>query len=357
MVNPDIKIVIETNDGVETGEFENSKDISLTRFLSSAGELVFTIPKQDPKFALLTGMKSHLKFVRNGTVIWKGNYDFLREDANNYTIFGSTYEALMDNYLVVPTAPSTSTVRTFTAKKLGTEVAQILFNEAKALTNSLLANFTLGTVENPYTPDTTTEMTPNMEFDYDTLYDAVAKSAMAGGADFEITPSKVFNFYRRKGANKADIVLHLKDLEPSNIVNYQRDTDFRRIGNDIYAFGVGVGVNFLKANTTDSTSQTTYGLMQKNLGMPKYLVDQASLNKLVDDQIELIKNPPQVTEPQIVSSGFGFLDGWDIGDNVKVSIDHGGTLIDEYRRVIGVQLAYANSGAESIHVYLDVVRP
>lgn len=357
MVNPDIKIIVENNSGTELGEFENAKDISLTKVLSSVGELVFTIPKEDPKFSLLTGIKSHLKFVRNGTVIWKGNYDFLRETLDNYVIFGSTYEALMDNYLVAPDSPSTSTVRKFTTKKIGTEIVQVLFNEAKALTNSLLSGFSLGTIENPYTPSTTTEMTVNMEFEYDTLLDAIARGAYAGGADFEITTSKALNFYRRKGSNKPNITIHLKDLEPSNVRDFQKDTDFRRIGNDIYAFGVGLGVNFLKANKTDSTSQTTYGLMQKYLGVPKNLVDQATLNKLVEDQITLLKTPPAKTTPKIVSSGFDLFNGWDLGDNLYVDIDHGGTVVTEYQRVIGVQLAYANNGAESIFVYLDVVRP
>ncbi len=356
MVNPEVKIVVETSAGTETGEFENAKDISLTRFLSSIGELVFTIPKEDPKFSLLTGLKSHIKVVRNGTVIWKGVFDFLRETSDNYIIFASSYESLMNYYLVAPDAPSTSTLRKFTAKKIGTEIAQVLFSEAEALTNSLLDGFTIGTVENPYTPSTTTEMTPTMEFDYASLYEAVERCALAGGADFEISLTKAFNFYRRKGANKPNVVLHLRELEPSNVSDYRKDTDFRRIGNDIYAFGVGVGVNFLKSNTTDSTSQTAYGLMQRNLGMPKTLVDQASLDKLVSDQINLIKNPPAVTEPKVISSGFGLFDGWDLGDNVYVDIDHGGTVINEYKRVIGVQVGYSNTGAESVYVYLDVVR-
>lgn len=358
MVNPDIKIVVENNSGTELGEFENAKDISLTRVLSSVGELVFTIPKEDPKFSLLSGLKSHLKVVRNGTVIWKGNYDFLRENLDSYVIFGSTYEALMDYYLVVPDAPSTSTVRKFTGKKIATEIIQVLFNEVTALSNSLLAfPFSMGTLENPYTPSTTTEMTVNMEFEYDTLLDVVQRGAYAGGADFEITTEKVLNFYRRKGANKPNIVLHLKDLEPSNIRDFQKDTDFRRIGNDIYAFGVGVGVNFLKANSADATSQSSYGLVQRNLGIPKNLVDQATLNKLVADQINLVKSPPSLTTPKVMPSGFDLFNGWDLGDNVYIDIDHGGTLVTEYQRVIGVQLAYANNGAESIFVYLDFVRP
>jgi len=356
MVSPTIKIIVESSAGVESGEFENARDISLTRFLSSIGELVFTIPKDDPKFALLTGKKSRLKVIRNGTTIWRGVYDYLRETPDNYVIFASTLESILMDYLVDPDAPTTSTIRKFTTKKIGTEIVQVLFNESKAKTGSNFSDFTLGTIENPYTPGTTTELTTNAEFNYENLFDAISLMAQGGGADFEVTTAKAFNFLRRKGTDHPNVVLHLKDEEPSNISTYQRDTDFRRIGNDIYAFGVGVGVNFLKSVKTDATSQSTYGLIQKNLGMPKVLVAQTSLDKLVADQINLIKDPPQTTTPLLVADGIGFLDGWDLGDNVKVDIDHGGTIINEYRRVLGFQVAYGNTGAENVYVYLGVKR-
>lgn len=355
MESPKIRIVVEDIAGNRYGEFENAKDISVTDMLPITGllgELVFTIPKDDAKFSLLTGMKSVLSFERNGTVIKKFVYDYFRETTDNYTIWGTSYESLLMRYLVAPTNSATSTVRSFAAKKLGTEIAQILFSEAVAKTSSLLASFTVGTVQNPYTPSTVTEMTSNFEFNYESTYDAILQVALTGGADFELTNSKVFNFYRNKGSDKANVVLHLRSEGPANILGYQRDVDFRKMGNKIYAFGVGVGVNFLRSIKEDSTSQTAYGLLEKNLGMPKSLVDQAALDKLVDDQIKLVKNPPETVEPKMLSNSLELLDGWDLGDNVKIDIVDGETTIDKYMRVLGYNLAYSNSGAESVYVYL-----
>jgi len=352
MLNPEIKIVAENAAGTELCEFKKASFISFTRFLSSVGELTFVIPRTDPNFVHLVGLKTHLKVFRDGVLVWKGIYDYLREDMYTYTVFASTYESLLDYYLINPTAAATSTSRAFTTKKLGTEIAQILFNEAVAKTNSLLSGFTLGTVENPYTPGTTTEMTASYSFDYDKLSYVIRSLAKSGGADWKMGFDKTFNFYRRLGSDKAAIVFHIKDGEPSNIVDFKRDQDFRKIGNSIFAFGVGVKVNFLKSVKTDATSQTTHGLMERNLGMPKDLIDQAALDKLVDDQIQVTKLPTSVVAPSLIIKNVGFLTGWDVGDNVVIDLNIGQTALTEYKRVLGINAYYSQSGAETVHVYL-----
>lgn len=353
MTSPDMRIVVETAAGVETGEFENAKNVVWTRFLSGVGEISFRLNRDDPKFALLTGLQSHIKVVREGVVVWRGIFDFVRETKDEYHIFASSYESLLAYYLVQPDVVATSTVRAFTAQKLGTQIAQVLFNEAKALTSSLLANFTLGTIENPYEESTTTEITSDWNFDYNSLYNAIQQLAISGGADFEIGLDKTFNFYRSKGSDKANIAFHYRTDEPSNMLDFQRDLDFRAIVNKAYVFGVGTGANYLSSISEDATSKSTYGLKERNLGMPKTLVDQDSLDKLSADQLKLLKVPGEVVSPSIVPSSIGLFDGWDIGDNVKLNITRGETNIDVWRRVVGVAVYYGNSGSESVHVYLE----
>ena len=355
MSNPTVKIVAETLAGVKICEFQNAKRKTFTKFLSSVGELVFDLKYDDVKFANLTGIKSVLKVYRNGTAIWAGNYDYLSESKNGYSVFASSFERLLSDYLVEPTVAATSTSRLFTSKKLGTEMAQVLFEEAKAKTDSNLSTFTVGTIENPYTPSTTTEMSESMEFDYNSTFEAIKSIAYAGKADFEITPAKVFNFYRRKGVDKPNIVFRLKGNEPSNITNYKREVDYRSIGNKIYAFGVGTKVNFLKSTQTDATSQTTYGLIERNLGIPKSLVDQEVLDKLTAERIKVTKNPTDILSPTVVirSGGIDLFDGWDLGDNARIIISRGLTSIDKYMRIIGVQVSYSDTGAENVYIYLQ----
>lgn len=355
MANPKIQIIAEDLSGNRICEFHLAKRRTFTKFLSSVGELVFDLKFDDPKFALLTGVKTVLKVYRNGTAIWAGNYDYLVSDKSIHTIFASSFERLLDDYLVEPDAAATSTVRKFTDKKLGTEVAQIIFDEAKNKSGSNLSTFSLGTIENPYTPSTTSEMTADFEFDYNSDFDAIQLVALTGKADFEITPAKAFNFYRRKGADKPNVLFRLKDTEPSNIVNFKREVDFRPIGNKIYAFGVGTRVNFLKSSQTDSSSQTTYGLKEKNLGIPKTLVDQESLDKVTAEQIKVTKQPSDKLSPTLVvrEGGIDLFDGWDLGDNARILVDYGSTAVDKYMRIIGVQCSYADTGAENVYLYLQ----
>ena len=350
-----IKVVAENEAGTELCEFENAKNIRWSRFLSSIGELFFTLKKDDAKFANLTPLKTYLKVTKDGVAVWRGVYDFLREDRYKYSIFASTFESLLKYYLVDPTNAATSSLRAFTGKKLGTEVAKILFDEAVAKTSSKLAAFTDGTIENPYTPATTTEMTPNMEFNYDQLYEAITNIAKTGGADWEIGLDKTFNFYRRKGSNKPDISFRFYDNQPSNMVDYTRDLDFRKISNKLYTFGVGVGANYLKSTSTDATSTSSYGLMEGNLGMPKVLVDQASLDKVTAQSIAVFKDPNETISPSILPQVVLF-DGWSLGDNVTVEIVSGGTSLSAYKRIIGVLVSYTDSHTELVTPYLDVIR-
>lgn len=356
MVSPNIRIIVENESGVAQGEFQNARNITWTRFLSGVGELAFTLSRDDTKFSLLTPMKSHIKVVRDGTVVWKGVFDFFRESKNDYTIWASSYESLLDYYLVQPDAPSTSTVRSFAAKKLGTEIAQVLFAEAEALTDSLLEGFTVGTVENPYEDATVTELTADFDFDYDTLYEVIERLAQVGGADFEIDFNKQFNFYRSKGSAKPNIVFRLVDGEASNITEFRRDVDYRKIGNKLYTFGVGVRANFLKEIQSDATSQTSYGLMERNLGMPRNLVDQDTLTKITKDRLKLTKQPEELISPSIILSTIGLYDGWEIGDTITLVISVGATNISVSRRIIGVATSYSNSGAESVNVYMENVK-
>lgn len=353
MISPDLHIVVETAAGVETGEFENAKNIVFTSFLSGVGELSFRIGRNDPKYLLLSGLTSHIKVVRDGAVVWKGVFDFVRETRDQYHIFASSYESLLSYYLVQPDAPTTSTTRAFSGKKLGTQIAQIIFNEAKALSGSLLSSFTLGTIQNPYEEGTSTEITSDWAFDYTNLFSAIEQLAFSGGADFYMGLDKTFNFVRSRGGDKEDIVFHYNADEPSNIIDFERDVDFRKIVNKTYVFGVGVGTNFIKAIDEDATSRGEYGLKERNLGMPKVLVDQDALDKLSADQLKKLKVPSEEVSPSIIPSNIGLFDGYVLGDCVKMVITKGQTDIDVWRRVIGVAVYYSPSGAESVHVYLE----
>lgn len=355
-MNSNVKIVVENISGTQLGEFTKARDISHTRFINSVGELVFRISKDDPKFSLLSGLKTHLSVYDEGTRVWRGVFDFYREDKNDFVIFASTFESLLDYYLVDPTAIGTSSVRTFTAKKIGTQIADVLFDEAVAKSNSLLSAFTQGTIQNPYEEGTTTEMVVNMEFNFETVFQAIAYCAAAGGADFEITFNKQFNFLRRKGSNKDNVVLYFRKGEISNLRDYQREVDYRRISNKLYAFGVGYGANYLKSSITDATSQSTYGLLEGSLGMPKVLVDQDTLDKAVADQIEVTKEPSEIVSPIVVPARIGLYDGWDLGDNIYIDIEDGQTDIYAQRRIVGVQVNYTNEKARSVYTYLDLPR-
>ncbi len=153
----------------------------------------------------------------------------------------------------------------------------------------------------------------------------------------EVTLSKTaptFNFTRNKGEDKSQVVFELD----SEIAGFTQTKDFRFIRNDVKGFAIAEGPEILDKTETDSTSRTAYYLREISQIIPR-ATSQSELDEATKDELAEKKDPKKnfyIT----FASGLEPFDGYSMGDNVKVRIDRGRIDIDEFFRVIGMEVRY-----------------
>jgi hypothetical protein len=222
--------------------------------------------------------------------------------------------------------------------------------------NFLNSRVTKGTIELPYLHDTTTTLPVTRTFfneDFlSVLKDmvALARSQEKDPNDWgqnttfnisfsETTPT--FTFLRNVGANRPNTILELD----SEIVDFNLITDMRGIQNEFKAFTVTSGPEIL---TSTSTNAVSAGKWYRREGYPFFpnLNSQSDLDTVVERMVLEWQNPFTSMNLKFVS-GMKPFDGYSMGDRVKVRIKRGRINIDEYKRVVGMEVNIDNTGVES----------
>jgi hypothetical protein len=179
--------------------------------------------------------------------------------------------------------------------------------------------------------------------------------AQIGSCDWEILPAdKRIEFYRRKGSDITSFELYLDDKQPSNLVNFVGREDGRSITNKVYGFAAGAGVNYLKSVQTDNASTGTYDLLEKAVYF-KDVDTSGALSGKVADYLKTSKDPSKDFSGKL-STNVAPLDGWDLGDNLKININWGSVSYSEWRRIIGLKVTIADNSEESVDLYLDTTK-
>lgn len=347
----DYKFILCDQSDNEIGEVEQAKNRVWSRVLSDWGEASFWLKYDDPKIPLITVRSTRLKITRNGTTPWYGEIDYRQPNEEGITYIASTLEELLRYYLVAPDNEASGSARKFTDKAPGTEIVQVLYEEATGRAGSKLSGVAIGTIENPTGETSATTFT----FDYQDAYTATQTMAMIGSCDWEIIPSAMtFNFYRRKGSNITDFELYLDDQQPSNLVNFLGKEDGRNIANKVYGFAAGVGVNYLKEVQTNDSSTGTYGLLERGVYF-KDVDTSGALSGKVADYLKTSRDPSKDFSGKLSTSVEPF-DGWSLGDNIKINISWGSVNYSEWRRIVGVMVNIAENGEESTNLYLDTTK-
>lgn len=340
-------ILCDQNDS-EIGIVEQAKNRVWTRFLSDWGEASFWLKYNDPKVSLITVRSTRLKITRNGITDWYGEIDYRQPSQDGITYIASTLEELLRYYLVAPDNEASGSARLFTDKAPGTEIVQVLYGEATGKVGSKISGVATGIIEDPTGATSATTFT----FDYQNTYTAIQTMAAIGSCDWEIIPSAMtFNFYRRKGSDVSDFELYLDEQQPSNLVNFLGKEDGRSMANKVYGFAAGVGVNYLKEVQTNDTSTGNYGLLERGVYF-KDVDTSGALSGKVADYLKTSKDPSKDFSGKL-STKVTPLDGWDLGDNIKININWGSVAYSEWRRIIGLRVDIADNGEESTNLYLD----
>jgi hypothetical protein len=227
------------------------------------------------------------------------------------------------------------------------EAVTAVFNEGKAITNSPIANFTLGTVENPNYPWNTTPWTFTdvylMSFYYNNLFSVISSFADVTNADFEITPNLVFNFKARIGDDRNDVTLRFG--RGGNVDDYDSPLDGRNYANEMLILSRNeTGAAVIKSEQSDPTQFPTYGRLWSTFSLDEEIAQDVLNSKAknifratseLDNQISLNLNNKALP-----------LGTYKLGDRVTVQIDDGPVQFNHVRRVVGWTCTVTNTMVE-----------
>jgi len=346
---PPIYTIIVTDTSGNQYEFEKATNRAWERYENDVGKCRFTIPHNDSKIlgTVFEVAKTKIAFYRNGTVVWQGLVAAVEDNLEGTTVYGLDYKETLKWYRV-------GFDTTYTAQKLGTQIASAIFDTIDALTSAAPGDlFTKGTIEDPYATGTSTDKTITLttyDEDYYTLLLKLvyyARSNSPSGAwtqntVFDIAPatSPTFTFLRDVGTDKPNVVLELD----GEIVDFSFIQDFRFIHNDVKALTVTSGPAILTSTQTDATSISTHYRHQFS---PVHgdMTTQGELDERAKDVLKQDKDQSK-TLTLAFAPGLAPFSGYSLGDSIKIRVNRGRVEIDEFMRVVGMIVDVENTGAE-----------
>ena len=337
------KVILQLADGKEY-EFEKFVNLQWERYENIPGRCKFGIPYNDQKLSLIEadGQFIQIFIYRETTLVWQGYVAYIEDSEKQTIIYGLGLLDCLKWYRVGYDSE-------YEDKKIGTEIISPIWDAIDARTGAILGDvITKGTIQDPYTTGTSTAKTiTRTVFDED-FYTLCQEMIYLSRADspsgsweqnsvMEVTLSKTaptFNFTRNKGENKTQLVFELD----SEIAGFTQTKDFRFVRNDVKGFAIVEGPEILDKTETDATSRTAYYLREISQIIPR-ATSQSELDEATKDELAEKKDPKKnfyIT----FASGLEPFDGYSMGDNVKVRIDRGRIDIDEFFRVIGMEVRY-----------------
>ena len=153
------------------------------------------------------------------------------------------------------------------------------------------------------------------------------------GFDLNINPDtrSLDLYYPRRGQRRTDIV-----FDERNIRKFRRRRDYTRQTSEMWGVGSGEGDDMLTATLQDSTALSRYGLTQdavthKDVTEPDTLIGHTAAALTASSSIpNLISVTVSTDDPQLGSYG--------IGDEVKVRWPSTYDPVDEFQRIIGIDV-------------------
>jgi len=364
--------------------------LRFTKELSDFGQATFRVSSYDNILTqygdIFVPHKNHVRIVRNGRVVWRGAIiDNPKRTKEYWEIQCAEYEWYLNRILINRSSsdPATGTndgiYRIFNSGTMAAAVTAII-NESiatyKQSTNSasILANMTLGQVDNPNYPPNLTDSSGaaltgawnfssnlQLQLDFQSVLYALKKMGVLSFADFEVNENLVFNFYSFLGNDlhyDVNFVFNKSGTSSqSNIIDYNTPRLGQRMLNDIWGIATDTNGTVLHSEQTDQSSIGNYGILQ---GPAAYadLNDQGILNAQTNAQLNLISKPNETNVTLVLNPSAAYpLGQWDIGDLVNVQIVNNGINFQDTRRVVGVSVDIKDNGIETTTVQTNIVQP
>jgi hypothetical protein len=362
---------------------EQGMILRYSRELSDYGFCTFRIVTSDPIFEefgdIFVPHQYHVRIKRGETTVWQGGIvDNPVRNKLYIEVKAAEYDFYLDKILIKRTSqvgygePASNIpglhYRIFDSGTMASAVNSIV-TEAKdaAGTNHILADLTIGTIDNPDYPNNFTTADGAsitgawnfssdvvLQFDYQSVLYAIKAFGIYTNADFEITPSLEFNFRSFLGVKQPSMTFEYGTR--GNIVDYNVPRYGSRMVNDYFGIAASPEGNILHNEKKDQASIDQYGLMQSGKSFAD-VKDSNALNARLSEELFLVKTPEDSPINLILDEKAYPLGQFDLGDLVTVKIVDG--IIDYYgvKRVVGITVNVHNTGRELITVQTNNPRP
>jgi hypothetical protein len=353
---PKYSIIVKLPDGKKY-EFEQTTDVEWDSYENLPGRCVFSIPYNDPK---ITAISDDAQFIqifiyRDQVLVWQGFVAYIVDEKEKTTIYGLGLLECLKWYRVGYDTD-------YNDKKIGTEILSPIWDIIDAKTGAILGDvIKKGTFEDPYTVGTSTAKKV-----YKTVFDEdlftlcqemiyVSRADSPSGAWKQDTVMAIslsetaptFSFSRDVGTDKSQVIFELD----SEIVDFSQNKDFRFIKNDVKGMSVIEGPKVITSTQTDTTSRTTYYLRE----ISNVFGNLTSQTELDEKSKDYLKEKKDSTKDWYLTFATGLkpFDGYVMGDYVKVRINRGRVNIDDYFRVVGMEVTLTNQGVELVKPILQ----
>lgn len=349
--------------------------------LSDFGQCLFRISAYDPVLTqygdIIKPHQYHVRLRRNNTIVWQGAIiENAKRTKDFIEIIAAEYEFYLGKILVARTSidPATTTADgIFRIFNSGTMAAAVTAMINESITtwknstngNSVLANMTVGTIENPNYPPNMVDgagtklsgawsFSSNLQltYDYQTVLYVLKSFGIYAYADFYIDTNLTFNFKKFVGNDHHyDVNFNFTkkagaSQQVGNIIDYNLPRFGQRMVNQLWGIATDNQGKVLNDPETDQTSISTYGLME---GVAAYsdVKDKSILKARTQAELPLIATPDETNAIVVLNETAAYpLGQWDIGDLVTINVQNNSVNFVDTRRVVGVTVVVHNTGRE-----------
>lgn len=332
-------------------EFDRATSRAWEWYENDVGRCQFFIPYNDVKLTTTSVSESaysEIRIYRNNTLVWQGIVQIVQDTIDGTWVYGETFN----------TALSWSGVRynqAYSVTAVGTIITDEYDDIETRTGNFLSARITQGTIQSPYISNTTSNLTITRTLFHENFLDFLKQMVLVARAEetsswtqdtvFNISFSEAaptFTFLRDVGSDQADVVFELN----SEIVDYNIPKNFRDIISYAKGLAITSGPEIISSIEEDSASRSAW-YRREFYPFFNNVNAQADLDNRTDNFL-LERKDPQRDMKIKLAAGLTPFDGYTMGDSVRIRINRGRTVLDEYRRVIGMEVRIGDTGVEEV---------
>lgn len=345
-----IKLFGNTGAGDPVTTFARAKMIGWSHRINAPGQMTFSLPWDDPqatdsylqKYRAIQMLRKTTDGTRTYVEEWGGYIEAHKRVDDSIEVYcQGTLQFFRHRY--------TDANQTFTGE--ASADASDLLDQTNGSDGDTGVTFGAGGV-------TTTQ---NIKIDAQDILRAWEQMGLATGGEFEIDPSRVFNFVPLLGEDKSSIVTLIFKRDGSsgsNMSAIDDGEDGADMANKVIGFSSASGG--LTSTKQNLTSQATYGVLVERKQFD-YAQDQATLDAMTQTYVDQKSNP--ITDfrvsPILSQKRFNTLTGdrhltklkYDdisVGDLVSVKIKTRNKTVNTAKRIAEIIVNVDENGAEKI---------